>query len=125
VKTFNPHSAHPARALQAWQILVGKAMNRQTITYEQISQLMYGKSAPGVLAAVLGHVAFYCNDHGLPALTAIVVNSVSGLPGAEIPVDDLRKLNEEREEVYMRDWYDVFPPSETELAAAFKHNTKK
>ena len=30
MRTFNPHSQHPARAVQAWQILVGKAMNRPT-----------------------------------------------------------------------------------------------
>jgi hypothetical protein len=29
---FNPHAAQAARAVQAWQILVGRAMNRQTVT---------------------------------------------------------------------------------------------
>lgn len=120
MKTFNPHASHSARALQAWQILVGKAMNRQTITYEGLSKLMYSKSAAGVLASILGHVAFFCNENGLPPLTAIVVNSTSGLPGEHIPVDDLAKLNEKREEVYRHDWYDVYPPSEDDLGAAYQ-----
>jgi hypothetical protein len=45
MRTFNPHSGHPARAVQAWQILVGRAMNRQTVTYDGLSRLMYGKRA--------------------------------------------------------------------------------
>jgi hypothetical protein len=39
MKTFNPTSEHPGRAVQAWQILVEKAMNRQTMTYEGLSKL--------------------------------------------------------------------------------------
>ena len=62
---FNPHSAHPERAVQAWQILVGKAMNRQTVTYQGLSRLMYRKDAGGVLGAILGHIAFYCEDNDL------------------------------------------------------------
>ncbi|HKN34745.1 MAG: hypothetical protein DMG41_38590 [Acidobacteria bacterium] len=68
IRRFNPTSEHPARAVQAWEILVSKAMNRQTVTYELLSALMYGKKAQGVLNAVLGHVAFYCEDNGLPPL---------------------------------------------------------
>jgi hypothetical protein len=37
MQRFNPSSSHPARAVQCWQILVGKAMNRQTVTYEGLS----------------------------------------------------------------------------------------
>ena len=33
MKNFNPSSKQSARAVQAWQILVGKAKNRQTVTY--------------------------------------------------------------------------------------------
>jgi len=73
MKTFNPTAEHPARAVQAWQILVGKAMNRQTVTYKGLSKLMYGKEAAGVLAAILGHIAFYCEDNNIPPLTALVV----------------------------------------------------
>ncbi len=94
---FNPHASQPARAVQAWQILVGCAMNRQTTTYEGLSKLMFGKPAAGVLAGILGHVAYFCNESHLPALTAIVVNAATGLPGDDIPVDDLARLNEIRE----------------------------
>ena len=121
MQRFNPHAAHPVRAVQAWQILVGKAMNRQTLTYEDLSRLMYGKSAAGVLANILGHVAFYCIDNKLPPLTSIVVGKERGRPGEDIPVD-ADSLDEQREEVYRCDWYDIRPPSEDKLAAANAHH---
>ena len=87
MRSFNPSATHAARAVQAWQILVGKAMNRQTITYEGLSRLMYGKDAAGVLNRILGHIAFFCIDSGLPPLTSIVVGKRRETPGEEIPID--------------------------------------
>jgi hypothetical protein len=122
--TFNPSSQHPARAAQAWQILVGKAMNRQTVTYEGLSLLMYKKKAQGVLDRMLGHVAYYCEDNNLPPLTAIVVGKKRGTPGQDIPID-LRKIDGEREKVYRYDWYNICPPSEDALQSAFEaHNSR-
>ena len=118
MKTFNPSSKHPLRAQQAWTILVGAAMNRQTYTYKGLSLLMYNKEAAGVLNEILGHVAFYCSANGLPGLTTIVVGKGRGTPGEEIPVDP-STMDRERERVYGHNWYDVVPPSPDELAAAF------
>jgi hypothetical protein len=123
VKTFNPKAEHPARAVQAWQILLSKAMNRQTVTYEGLSILMYKKEAAGVLAAILGHIAFYCMDNDIPPLTTLVVGKGPGKPGDRIPLDPA-KFDEERERVYQYDWYDIYPPSEADLAAAFKKHQK-
>lgn len=117
-RRFNPSSPHPARAVQAWQILVGLAKNRQTITYGGLSKLMYGKRAQGVLAKILGHVAFFCEDEDLPPLTSIVVVKGVGVASDGIPVDQTR-LDEYREQVYDFDWYDLYPPSEAQLTAAY------
>ena len=117
-QTFNPSSNHPSRALQAWLILVGAAMNRQTLTYQSLSELMYNKEAAGVLNEVLGHVAFFCKAHKLPSLTTIVVGKGRGTPGAEIPVDP-SQMDREREKVYSFDWFNVVPPTTRELAASF------
>lgn len=122
MKKFNPTSTHPARAVQAWQILISKAMNRQTITYEGLSLLMYKKPAPGVLDHILGHIAYYCQDNELPPLTAIVVGKGRGIPGADIPIDPAT-FDSERERVYDYDWYNVYPPSEEELEQAFRAHT--
>ena len=108
---------HPQRAVQAWQILAGAAMNRQTFTYKSLSQLMYGRTAAGVLDEILGHIAFYCNDSGLPPLTAIVVNSETGMPGHGIPAENVPS---EREEVFNFNWFDVYPPNSEILRASFQ-----
>jgi hypothetical protein len=119
LRKFNPSATQAARAVQAWQILVGMAKNRQTVTYEGLSELMFGKRAAGVLAQILGHIAFYCIDNELPALTSIVVGKQHGAPGEEIPVNRVA-IDEEREKVYRHDWYDVYPPSEGELNHAYR-----
>lgn len=121
--SFNPSSSHPDRALQAWLVLVGAAMNRQTLTYEGLSVLMYGRKAQGVLDRILGHVAFYCIENDLPPLTAIVVGKKRGTPGTDIPID-LSRRDLERERVYAHDWYDVYPPSSKQLKAAFTAHMK-
>jgi hypothetical protein len=111
------------RAVQAWQILVGKAMNRQTVTYLGLSRLMYQKDAPGVLDKILGHVAYFCNANDLPPLTSIVVGKGRGTPGNDIPVD-LSMIDAERERVYEHDWYDIYSPSKDELRAAYEAHVK-
>jgi hypothetical protein len=116
--TFNPSSRHPDRAVQAWLILVSAAKNRQTLTYEGLSLLMYRRKAQGVLDKILGHVAFYCIDQELPPLTSIVVGKKRGTPGADIPID-LEQRDSERERVYAADWYDIYPPSAEELRESF------
>lgn len=118
MKEFNPSSRHPDRAVQAWQILVSGGMNRQTFTYESLSLLMYGKKAAGVLDKILGHVAFYCIDNGLPPLTSIVVGKRRGTPGKDIPINR-DNMDEQRERVYKRDWYNVYPPTANELHEAY------
>lgn len=121
--TFNPTSTHPLRAVQAWQILVGMAMNRQTITYKGLSKLIYQKDAPGVLDEILGHIAYYCLDNYLPALTSIVVGKGRGTPGQDIPVD-LNTIDTQREKVYDYDWYNIIPPHSDELKSSFDSHTK-
>jgi hypothetical protein len=116
---FNPSSKHPARAVQAWIILVGAAMNRQTLTYEGLSVKMYQRKAAGVMDKILGHVAFYCIEQGLPPLTSIVVGKGRGTPGQDIPLD-AAALDGARERVYAYDWYDEYPPSAEQLAAAMQ-----
>jgi len=86
---------------------------------------MYGKVAAGVLDKTLGNIAFCCLDSALPPLTAIAVNKTRGTPGEDIPID-LATIDRERERVYDCDWYDIYPPSADEFAAAHEsHKTAK
>jgi hypothetical protein len=121
MKRFNPTATEPVRAVQAWQILVGAAMNRQTLTYKGLAKLMFQREAAGVLAGILGHIAFYCIDHNLPPLTSVVVKLDQGTPGVRIPIDRA-ELDAEREKVYAMDWNDICPPNEVELHACYKNH---
>ena len=121
MKRFNPSSNHPDRAVQAWQILIGAAANRQTLTYEGLSELMYKKKAAGVLDRILGHIAYVCNDNELPPLTSVVVGKGRGRPGEDIPMN-LQEFDARREDVYAFDWYDVYPPDAAALKKAFDRN---
>jgi len=62
--------------------------------------------------------AFYCIQQNLPPLTAIVVGKRRGRAGDDIPLN-LATIDSERERVYDFDWYDIYPPSESALAAAY------
>lgn len=93
-------------------------MNRQTLTYQSLSILMYQKKAAGVLDRILGHVAYVCIKNDLPPLTSIVVGKGRGTPGHDIPAD-LSQIDQMREEVYDFDWYDIRPPSVKSMKLAF------
>ncbi|MCA1940143.1 MAG: hypothetical protein LDL26_04035 [Caenispirillum bisanense] len=118
LRHFNPSSNLPHRAHQAWMILVGMAMNRQTTTYKALSVLMYGKEASGVLGNILGHIAYFCEDHDLPQLNVIVVSKGKGVPGDLIPLEP-NEVDAVREAVYATNWYDIVPPSPQALAEAY------
>jgi hypothetical protein len=118
-KRFNPTSNHPFRAVQAWQILIGLAMNRQTTTYDLLALKMYRRKAQGVLAHVLGHIAFYCRANRLPDLNCIVVGAQRGTAGSGIP-RSRGTLDQERERVYRYDWYGLLAPTAEELAEAYQ-----
>ena len=73
VTYFKDQPSNASRALQIWQILIGKAHNRQTLTYGMLAQLLGFKRA-GTLAHPLGHIMHYCQLNNLPPLTVLVVN---------------------------------------------------
>src|ERR1700683_4101832 len=95
------------RLIQAWVILVGKARNRQTISYSDLTKLMLADDVervgnrlgqwPGLQ---LGQLYTYCERKGLPLLPAIVVGKETGLPADDAPYKDHnRDPNVERERV--------------------------
>ena len=89
-------------------------MRKETITYQELSILMYQKDARGVMNHILGRIANYCDKNSLPQLNALVVRADSGKPGRGIPLDT-SKYASETDAVYALDWYNVYPPNESEL----------
>lgn len=112
------NNAH--RALQAWIILVGVATRRQLITYGGLAELMgypKGKGA-GVLAPILAHIWYYCEEYELPTLTILVVNKGTGRPGEGL--SGIEDHDAERERVMNYAWYRLVPPTVEEMSRIFK-----
>jgi hypothetical protein len=114
VKYFDDYPHIPHRAVQIWQILVGKAHNRQTLPYEMLAKLL-GYGGAGMLGGHLEPVALYCRQNGLPPLTTLVVEKYSGLPSVDLTDND---PNEDREAVFQRNWYSIYPPTAEDFALA-------
>jgi len=96
LQRFDDASTVPKRALQIYLILIGAARRHELLTYEQLSTSMGFERAAGVLADRLGPVMRWCQRNELPALTAIVVNKTSGLPGEGLHTVDGGKFAAER-----------------------------
>jgi putative restriction endonuclease len=115
---FSDTPTLPKRALQIWQILIGKAYNRQTVTYGQLAD-MIGYAGAGTLGQNLDYLLCYCQIYQLPPITNLVVNKDTGLPG-EGPGFVLAQLHADRERVYQFNWYGLVPPTPEEFAATHK-----
>ena len=103
------------RALQIWQVLIGAAHSRQTLTYEDLGEIV------GLLARGVGRYLYiisrYCTAHDLPPLTVLVVQKASGLPSPGLTVDD---ANAAQQQVYAHPWYRMTPLSASDLTAHLK-----
>jgi putative restriction endonuclease len=117
IKFFSDTPTLEARAVQIWQILTGKAYNRQITTYREIADIL-GYEEAGVLDRQLGHIMFFCSQNKIPHLTVLVVNSDTDLPGKGFKTkNDLRR---ERENVFKYDWFSIYPPTASEFAKAYE-----
>lgn len=104
------------RAWQAWSLLAFAARNRQTLTYEIVGRLT-GMHTAGV-GAVLEPIQSYCMLNSLPALSALVVNKATGLPGVGfIAAEDVPR---EFIRIFEQDWLSVGCPSPDALAEAVR-----
>ena len=98
VKRFDENRTAPNRAAQIWLVLIGKAANRQTMTYGMLADTL-GYGGAGTLAQILGRVLSYCQQEGLPLLTALVVNQRTGDPGPGLGLEP-GDLSAEQERVF-------------------------
>ncbi len=115
VRRFVDNPTISTRAVQIWQILVGRAHNRQTITYLELARLMHYRGG-GILDRQLGHLYFYCEHNDLPVLSVLVVAKETGLPQGGVGDRD---PNVERERVFGYDWFGMHPPTAEELAETY------
>ena len=104
------------RAQQLWSILVLAARNRQTLTYDLVAKAT-GMMTPGI-GDMLRPIQQYCTENELPALTSLVVNGQTGLPGTGfIAAENVPKA---QLEVFNEDWLIHKAPSATDFASAYQ-----
>jgi hypothetical protein len=107
------------RALQIYLILIGVAQRRETITYGTLAAMLgYGTEehpGGGVMAQRLGPIMEWCQRNRLPALTAVVVNKDSGIPGDGLITVSGDAFTAAQQKVYKFDWYSIYPPTPKEL----------
>jgi hypothetical protein len=114
----------PSRALQIYQVLVSLAWNRQTITYGKLSlEQMGGYGAGGILNKPLGCIMGWCSKNGLEPLTVLVVNDVTGVPGAGLVTVPGGNWAAAQQRVFHFNWFSIMPPSLDELEEAGAANT--
>lgn len=120
VRFFSDAATTESRACQIWQILVGCAARRETMTYQDLVKRL-GHNQPKVLAKQLGRIMHYCLQNKLPPLTVLVVNKNTGKPGDGLELSaDRGKL---RERVYQHGWYGIVPPTEEQYRGAWENAT--
>lgn len=103
------------RAQQLWSILVLAARSRQLLTYEMVATAC-GVPSPSV-GDFLRPVQQYCAERSLPALTSIIVNKNSGVPGdGFIAAHDVPRA---QSDVFAKDWLAETAPTPDQLAEAY------
>lgn len=101
------------RAQQVWQVLIGAAHHRQTLTYKMLSDAI-GMGGARFLGRPLDLVQAYCQQAGLPPLTAIVVGQRSGKPSEGFTA--VEDVDAEREGVFACAWYRQVPPQASDFS---------
>lgn len=51
------------------------------LTYGDLARKAHFASGPRALATPLGNLSYFCECNGLPRISAVVINSESGVPG--------------------------------------------
>lgn len=112
---YYPEDADMAtRAARAWPVLAMLAHQRRTMPYGELAQIL-GMPHHRPLRYVLGHIMKYCDQHGLPPLTAVIVKMESGQPGEGLTTAPDPQLA--RDQVFNVNWWRIVPPTIDELRA--------
>jgi hypothetical protein len=104
------HMKREERALQMWQVLIGAAHNRETLTYAQLADLVgMGHDGTGAVtvSSCLALLMDYCDHNNLPPITILIVNKGTGQPGAGLST--IGDLNKDREAVFNEEWFKRLP----------------
>jgi hypothetical protein len=99
------------RATVIWDVLISRAANKQTLTYKALSEEVNVHHR--ALRHALEVIQEFCQTNKLPHLTALVVNSTTGVPGAGNNLDD-SQLEKEYQRIYIFNWAGMLNPFNNE-----------
>ena len=105
------HMTRAQRALQIWRILIGAAHHRESLTYQEVGDLI--GMPPIALTQPLNLIMDYCQRHDLPPVPVLVVRQRTGKPGPGYPRPDT--VDADREAVFSHNWYAMVPVTAEEL----------
>ena len=120
VKFFKPSDRVYVQAQQIWLILVAFVMHADkkkarpdTLTYGDLALVMGhdDRRAGHTLGRQLGIVGRFCIENDLPALNVVVVNQVTGAPGAEVVTREGMSVLVEQKAVMKHNWFSVRIPT--------------
>ena len=122
MRKYSAIKSRAGRAQQAWVILTGYARDHRTTWYSRLGRIMQSNlnqhgMTGSALAGPLGDILYFCQYHGLPPLTSIVVEQKTGLPAGGFPMAPDR-VPEVQQAVFAYDWADVAVPTEEDFEAA-------
>lgn len=103
------------RASQIWSVLINAAKDRKIYNCGEIANIL-GFGGAGVMAPILGCIMWFCDENDLPALTILVVNKETGLPGDGLTT--IEDVNKDREAVFRYDWFSIEPPQNSDFENA-------
>ena len=99
------------RAAAIWEVLVSRAAENRTLTYKSLSEEVNVHHR--ALRHALEVIQEYCQTNKLPHLTALVVNSTTGVPGAGNNLDD-SQLEKEYQRIFHYNWAAILNPFNNE-----------
>ena len=110
-------SAVQGRAIKLWQVLIGRASNRQTITYGELAATIGNEVPPPAVGSYLDLVAAFCRSNGMPDITVLTVNKETGRPSKEESGVDVYR---EQENVYDHSWYALPSPTPEDFSRTLR-----
>lgn len=95
------------RAAAIWDVLISRAVASKTLTYKSLSEEVNVHHR--ALRHALEVIQEYCQTNKLPHLTALAVNSMTGVPGAGNNLDD-SQLEKEYQKIFRFNWAGMLNP---------------
>jgi hypothetical protein len=105
----------PEFALRAYLVLIGRAVDKKTVTYDELSRQI-SRGGPNLLAKPLYLLTQWCKGWGVPALASLVVERSTGLPAPGFDAVSRGEIPAEQERAWDYDWFAIYPPTIEELA---------